>query len=123
VPEGLLVVGLNKAVFEANLVITGHAAVVVDDPESRASVWFDSEGITSRDNVDSWGMLDESEDTWYAYGQPGSLSDWQTAAYEADVMVMDSEDELFDYLPAEVRSEADKVEQALKEAAEKIGLK
>jgi hypothetical protein len=115
-PEGKLAVGLNKAVFEADLVIAGHVAVVVGDPEEDDAVWIDSEGKTSREKVESWGMLDESEDTWDAYGQPGSLSDWQTAAYEAEIVIMDNEEELFDYLPAEMRRQADEVEKALRKA-------
>lgn len=119
-PEGKLAVGLNKAVFEADLVIVGHVAVVVGDPEADDALWIDSEGKTSRENVESWGMLDDSEDTWDAYGQPGSLSDWQTAAYEAEVVIMDNEDELFDYLPAEMRKQADEVAKALRKAQARV---
>lgn len=115
-PEGSLVVGLNTAIFEDDRNIVGHAAVVLGDPDSPDAQWFDSEGRTDRDRVESWGMLDESEDTWDQYGRPCSLERWKTAAYEAEIVVFDSEEELLGYLSPSIRSDADKVEKALRKA-------
>lgn len=115
--EAQIMAGLNTA-FEKHGCLIGHFAVRIDD-EEYGCVNLDERGIpVNDDEIESWGMLDETD-----YDMAGQASELgftltQENAYEACLLEFDDDEDVLTNMPGSGLSE--KID-LLRSAMEKAG--
>ena len=91
-PKGKIVVAVNEPIWQHSKQMVGHAAVLY-----RGRYW-DSEGETDLDRIESWGSLDP-DDSEYAERAGMTAEEWSTSDAFAESAVYEmSAKELLEYL-------------------------